>query len=348
MPSVPGTPTFQADRLVAADTWSFTDLTLRPSIQQALYLKDALDLFKDAADLHQIPTPSGRKVDFEKDLLPHLDGEVVVAVGGPVDHPQYSLLVHTNDVDGMLRLLADDPAAVFTRDARGALRSQARHGTDALAGYKNWVVYTNGASTLDAILDRLDGKGGPTLATEPRYRSVVDKLSGDRLGYGYLDVTPLVGQMPRNTPRFSESLTTHGRVAYSLGFEAGPESGVQVLGVQSVFMPDTPSVGTLPPSPDALVAMDRLPQNSMVAVAVSNIDTQSSFAALEKDQRDSGALDALLADAAGPYALAVTPPSDGADPSVNKFVGGLFFLTRVAPGVSAVDLDALDDAIGQG
>src|ERR1051325_4174453 len=83
-------PKFQADALVGADTWSFTDITLRPSIQQALQTRDVTDIFsgpaEDAgADLHQLPTPSGQIVDFEKDVLPMLDGEVVVAASGSID-----------------------------------------------------------------------------------------------------------------------------------------------------------------------------------------------------------------------------------------------------------------------
>src|ERR1700716_2044818 len=96
-PSVPRGPTFHADALVGADTWSFTDLTLRPSLQQALYLRDVMDLLNGSAtaagtDLHQLPTPSGRVVDFEQDVLPHLDGEVAVAVSGPADEPHYLVL----------------------------------------------------------------------------------------------------------------------------------------------------------------------------------------------------------------------------------------------------------------
>src|SRR5437868_1441176 len=96
-------PKFQADTLVAADTWSFTDVTLRPSVQQALQTRDVMDVFSGAAadagaDLHQLPTPSGRIVDFEKDVLPHLDGEVIVAASGAIDNPLVTVLVHTNDV----------------------------------------------------------------------------------------------------------------------------------------------------------------------------------------------------------------------------------------------------------
>src|SRR6266568_7297809 len=123
LPAVPPGPTFHADALVGADTWSFTDLTLRPSVQQALYLRDVMDVLNGSAtaagtDLQHLPTPSGRVVDFEQDLLPHLDGEVVVAVSGPADAPHYMVLIHTNDVDGMLRLLSDETQPAFTKDSQ--------------------------------------------------------------------------------------------------------------------------------------------------------------------------------------------------------------------------------------
>src|SRR5215813_5980480 len=106
LPSVSGEPTFQADALVGADAWFFNDITLRPSIQQALRAKDVMDLLDTPAadvgvDLHELPTPSGRIVDFEQDLLPHLDGEVGVALSGSEDDPQTVVVAHTNDIDGI-------------------------------------------------------------------------------------------------------------------------------------------------------------------------------------------------------------------------------------------------------
>src|SRR5262245_40739292 len=94
LPSILGEPKFQADALVGPDTWSLTNVTLRPSLQQALHTREIMDLFDGPAadagfDLHHLPTPSGRVLDFERDLLPHLDGEVVVAFSGPTDEPEF-------------------------------------------------------------------------------------------------------------------------------------------------------------------------------------------------------------------------------------------------------------------
>jgi hypothetical protein len=232
LPAISGAPSFHADTLVGPETWSFTDLTLRPSIQQALYAKDVMDLFVDPAssvgvDLDRLPTPSGRAVNFEKDVLPHLDGEVVVAVSGPSADPRFTVLVHTNDVDHTLRLVAEEAQPVLTRDARGATHYDPHDGPNVMVGYKNWVVFTHSVAERDQILNRIDGKGGPSLATDARYRSVVDRLTGDRLGYGYFDVSAVIEEISNEDARLVDALQARGRVAYSLGFEAGPEAGVR-------------------------------------------------------------------------------------------------------------------------
>ena len=71
LPAVLGTPTFQAATLASPDAWSFTDVTLRPSVQQALYARDVFNFYADqtapGGSLNQLPTPSGRSIDFEKD-----------------------------------------------------------------------------------------------------------------------------------------------------------------------------------------------------------------------------------------------------------------------------------------
>ena len=54
--------------------------------------------------------------------------------------------------------------------------SESSSGPTLIAGYKNWVIYTDSGNLRDQTLDRLDGKGGPSLATDARYHSVVDRL----------------------------------------------------------------------------------------------------------------------------------------------------------------------------
>jgi hypothetical protein len=349
LPSVAPGPTFRADALVGADTWSFTDLTLRPSVQQALYLRDVMDLLNGSAtaagvDLHHLHTPSGRMVDFEQDLLPHLDGEVVVTVNGPADEPHYMVLIHTNDVEGTLRLLSDETQKLLTKDSRGAMYYEPQRGTDFVVGYKNWVFYTNSSALRDQTLDRIDGKGTPSLATEARYRSVVERLAGDRFGFGYLDIAPLLERVSKDDARLTSALQAKGRMAYSIGIEEVPAAGVRALGMRMEFMPDQALTLGKVSSGDALEAMDRLPRGSMLAFAGSNLGLYAeSFAALSEDEQVFGELHALLGLFAGPYALGVTPPSveaRGGGEGLGAALGGLFFVAKLAPDVDVDQLGA--------
>jgi hypothetical protein len=334
LPSISSRPVFHADTLVGPETWSFTDLTLRPSVQQALYAKDVMDLFVDPAnsaglDLDRLPTPAGRTVNFERDVLPHLDGEVVVALSGPSDDPLITVLVHTNDVDGTLRLVAEEAQPVLTRDARGATHYTAQSGPNVIAGYKSWVVFTHSAGERDRILDRIDGKGLPSLATDARYRSVVDRLTGDRLGYGYFDVAAVMEEISTEDARLAEALQARGRLAYALGFEAGPEAEVRAVGLRTEYIPDTPKAPSTSANGDALQVMDQLPKGSMLAIAGSSIGLYAeSIAALSDDERIPVELQSLLLQFAGPYALAVTPPSGTGEDEV---IGGVFFVAGLVP-----------------
>src|SRR4051794_8256919 len=272
LPSV-NEPKFQGDALVGADTWSFTDMTLRPSLQQALHAKVVMDLLSgpidDAgADLHHLPTPSGRVVDFEVDVLPHLDGEVVVALTGSTDNPNYVVLIHTNDVDGSIGLLADDARPRLVRDARGVTRVDSPGERSDVVGYKSWLVYATTDALRNQTLDRIDGKTDGNLATDGRYRAVVDRLVGDRLGFGYVNVTPLLENAVSQQRRFATpAFEGRGRMAYAFGFEDGPRPDVHVLGMRMEYIPDQPLTTQRASTGDSLQAMDRLPKASVLAFA---------------------------------------------------------------------------------
>jgi hypothetical protein len=356
LPSISGPPAFHADALVGPGTWSFTDLTLRPSVQQALYAKDVMDLFVDPAksagvDLSDLPTPSGRSVNFERDVLPHLDGEVVVAVSGSTDDPHVTVLVHTNDVEGTLRLVAEEAQPRLTRDARGATHYDPLDGSNVIVGYKNWVVFTRSAVERDQVLDRIDGKGGPSLATDPRYRSVVDRLSGDRLGFGYFDVSAVIEDIPTEDVRLVEALQASGRVAYSLGVGAGPEPRVRALELRLEYLPDVPRPMPASPSGDALDVMDQLPKGSLLAIAGSSIGLYAdSLAALGDDERIPAELQSVLDQLAGSYALSVTAPNAdamGTGDQVSDVIGGLFFIAGLVPDADVDLLQAAAETIAE-
>jgi len=351
LPGVSGASVFQADALVAADTWSFTDLTLRPSMQQALYTQDVLDAFASvtesgAGDLHHLPTPSGRTVDFEQDVLPHLDGEVAIGLSGPVS-PQahYTFLVHTNDARALLGLLVDHEDPALSADARGVIRYAPLDGKWVAAGYKDWIIYTDSPGSLDQTLDRIDARGGPSLATEPRYRSMIGRLPADRLGFGYLDLGPvLVDRRSSRETRVADALGARGRMAYSLAFEAGPEEGVRALSVRSEFAPEGPSAPVTPPKRDALLAMDRLPRGSVAAFASSSSSQQvDTFAgAMSEGEGTPPELESFLQTLAGPFAVGITPPLTGTgDGARGSVIGGLFFVGQLVPDADAAGVQDL-------
>lgn len=357
LPSISLEPRFQADALVDADTWSFTDVTLRPSLTQAFRTSEVLDRFAGPAsdagfDLRRVPTPSGRFIDLEKDVLPRLDGEVAVAASGPINAPLYLVLVHTNDIEGTLRLFAREAQPRFTKDARGVTHYASSEADTFVAGYKNWIVYASTAELRDQTLDRIDGKGGPSLASDAEYRSAVERLSGDRLGYGYANLAPILQQSRFGAPAFfDEPLENSGRVAYSFGFDDGPAAGVHVLGMAIEYVPDTPRPGQSTGAGDALAAMDRLPKATMVAFAGPSFNIYAqSFDALGEltDKESLAGLQFILAHFAGPHAFGVAAPTtierigfdeeDDFSNVIGRLIGGVFVIARVAPDVDTAEL----------
>ena len=306
------------------------------------------------ADLHHLPTPSGRVVDFEKDVLPHLDGEVVVALSGSTTTPAIVVLIHTNDVDGSLGLVADDRRPRLTRDARGVTRIDASSESADVVGYKNWLVYASTDALRNQTLDRIDGKTDGNLATDSHYRAVVDRLMGDRLGFGYVNITPLLEKAVTQQRRFaSPALEGRGRMAYTFGFENGPQPDVHVLGVRMEYVPDQPLTSQRASTGDSLQAMDRLPKASIFALAGPDLGMYADTLGTLSDDPDVPAeLSAVLDQFAGPYAAGVTRPviapgsldAGSFEDVLGKLIGGIFFIAKLNPGA---DASVLSDAIDQ-
>jgi uncharacterized protein DUF3352 len=356
LPSVSGEPEFQASALVGADTWFFNDITLRPSIEQTLRAKEVMDLFEtpaaDAgADLHHVPTPSGRVVDFERDVLPHLDGEISLALSGSADDPQPVVVAHTNDIEGMLRLFAEEAQPKLTRDARGVTRYDAPSGDTFVAGYKNWLIYTATPDLREQVLDRIDGKGTPNLSSDERYHSVVGRLSGDRLGFGYVNLARLSDRLSQDDARLTGAAQVRGRMAYSFGFDRGPRAGLNVLGIRLEYSPDNPISSPVAGRADSLQAMDRLPKASMLAFAGSDLSAYSgSLSSLGTGEELPVELQALLSAFDGPYAMGITKPApvpgainqSSVGDNVNSLIGGLFLIAKPSPDA---DLDQIMQAV---
>jgi hypothetical protein len=332
LPTVLGTPSFQAATLAPPDAWSFTSVTLRPSVQQALYARDVFNFYADLSvggtSFSSLPKPSGGTVDFEKDVLPLLDGEVAVFLTGKPEQLQGVLLIHTNNPESVLRLLAEEAAPKFTRDARGAIRYT--NGLSQAAGYKNWVTFAQDDATVTQTLDRIDGKGGPSLATQPRYQSAVQRLNGDYLGYGYLDITPLFDSPTFRDLQPDSALAARGRMAYSLAFGAGAQGGMRALDLRTEFIAETLPPPTAAERGDALSAMDLLPKGNAIAFSGSSIgQVAESLETLSEDVVPDDVL-TLLRTFTGPYAVGVSPVSGGGLDATN-FLASLFFLGQLAP-----------------
>src|SRR5205085_8079375 len=109
------------------------------------------------------------------------------------------------------------------------------------------------------------------------YHSVVDRLTGDRLGFGYVDLGPLVDRTLKDDAQLANVLQGRGRMGYSFGFEAGPQPNAHMLGVRFEYSPDKPVPTPVRTDSDTLSAMDRLPKASMLAAAGPdlNVSTRS-------------------------------------------------------------------------
>jgi hypothetical protein len=348
LPAALGAPSFQAASLVSPDAWAFTDLTLRPSVQQALYVKDVFDLYSNlkgpgGIGLSDLPTPSGRPVDFEKDVLPRLDGDVAFAASGTLDQPHGVGLVHTNDVNSILTLFAEERSPVFTKDARGAIRYD--NGVVLAAGFKNWVVFSDDAFLLEQTLDRIDGKGGPSLATQSRYQSVIERLNGDRLGFGYVDLAPLVDSAAFQAAKVKDTASARGRLAYSLAFAPGPDAGTRALDVRFEFMPDAPIAQKAVPKGDALAAMDRLPKGSAFAFSGSSIGQVSDALSAYGADQVPDEVETFLHSFSGPFALGGSLTSGGSLANPGDFLGLVAFLGQLTPDA---DVETVRDATTAG
>jgi hypothetical protein len=278
-------------------------------------------------------------------VLPYLDGEVALALSGSIDTPDYTLLVHSSDVERIMRLTAAEANPRLNRDPRGVVHYDPQRGREVVLGYKSWVVYASTPTAGDQALDHIDGKGGPTLASQSRYQSVVARLTGDRLGFGYVDVVPIFERAAASSddPRVADLFASGGRAAYAFGFDQSPDAGVWALGMRLEYAPDGPLPFSAASSADALAAMDRLPKSSMLAVAGPDIGLYGeSLAALAEDDEVTSELRAFLAQFAGPYAVGVAAPLDTRGPAsaASTFVGGIFFLATVAPDADPDEVSA--------
>ncbi len=306
-PTAAGSP-FQAAAIAPADAWSFSSVTLRPGPAQAILLQRLINAFTsqpgfDTAWASARTTKiDGRQVDLEKDVLPLLDGEIALALRGTSQPIDAILFYHSSAPDKLGALLVEG-APPPVKGSKGELVWTASSG-QAVA-YKGWFVTASPATPAAQLVDLIDGKGGPSLATTDFYRKATSGLPGDRVGYGVIDlqaVAPALVEAAAGTvdpSALDPSALAGARVAYAV--VATPDG----LDVRVDVASDNPK----PPEPtdheDLMLVADHLPAQSLVALAgtalhVSDAQVQALQGRVD-DERASALLD-LLGAASGEFA----------------------------------------------
>lgn len=275
---------FRTAAFVPSDTFLYATVTLRPGLFQ---LKDAASVataftgqpgFADAlrADFATAGAPA---TDVQRDILPLLDGETSFAVYGDVLSPHAAFFAHSSDPARLLRLIATaEHASAPTQTYHGALvdASLGANGTDSVAGAADngWLVLDvsspgTGVVDLDGIIDRMADSSEASLAATTRYRGVVDRLPGGKLGFVYLDSSaPLPALVSQASglvaPAMQRYLATFsGRAAIALS----AANDAMRLSWESI--PDAPSQPAIASTPgDTRAAFRRLPSDTLAAVAV--------------------------------------------------------------------------------
>lgn len=290
--------TFQAASLVPGDSYLFGTFTARPGLWQALNAAPAVEAFTsqpgfDAAVRgwqDRMQSYDGRRIDFDREILPLVDGEVAVALFGPLADttPSFIWLARSNDPQKLLRTLTTylrQPEA--TRGYKGAFVSVGgttrsggvENAYNVAAAHKEWVLFGSSRAAVEQAIDRLEGNTKGSLAEQERYRTIIDRLPRGKLGFAYLNSSPLLTQATRYSgwpsPEVRDAAEPlYGRAALSAmlssdGLELNWES-----------MPNRP-----PRAPresvrgDALKAFDRLPADTFAALGADNMP--AVFSSLE-------------------------------------------------------------------
>jgi hypothetical protein len=203
---------FKAAAYFPRDTWMFADMTVRPGLAQLLSSRNLVEAFTsqpgyDKAIRALETTSSGSSVDYEREVLPLIDGEIALGVMGPTTTPEWLAMVHSNDPDKLLRVLAASEKAPEPRDRyKDALYFERGQVMTASSQSKGWVVSGLSRSLVEQTLDRLSsGSSSDNLGVTDRYQSVVNRLPGERVGFMYFDSRPVM-----TSPDVKKSLSQVG------------------------------------------------------------------------------------------------------------------------------------------
>ncbi len=194
----------RAATLLPADTWFFSEVTLRPSLTQLGAATRLANAFTSQpgwdAYVQQLSGTAGvGSENLLTDALTLLDGEVAVGIFGALPTgsgatPSFTVLAHASNPDRLVQMLAEPglSATPPTKDARGA-NVYTFPGPGNVATFQNWLVIASSQTILDDTLGRISGGTSTTsLNDQPRFKALLNRLPSDRLGLQYLDTGALL------------------------------------------------------------------------------------------------------------------------------------------------------------
>jgi len=275
--------TFRSAAFLPRDTWLMATTTLRPGFLQSLNSAAIVDAFvkrpgSDEALKSLQKSADTAGVDARTEVVPLLTGEVAVAVSGTVQAPSGVGLLETSEPEKLLRVLAksakaSEPADRY-RDGPSFEAGTARSPTYYIASPRGWVILSTARADAERAYDRIES-GGDSLAADPRYRGVMERLPTDKLGYLYVDMRAVFGDptvrkqidaLPAEARDRLDPLSS--RIAMSI------EAQSDGIAAHWESIPDralSPKTGLS--SGNALMAVDRLPSDTLFAVGGHDLPT---------------------------------------------------------------------------
>ena len=264
---------FHTAQYFPRDTWMYGSITLRPGFSQlnaARTLSDAFTSqpgFDEAVKaLNTTPTRTSN-LDYQKDVVPLLDGEIAIGAFGATTQPDFLLMMHSSDPEKLLHVLAASDNAPEPRDRyKGALYYIDSNNRMAAAS-KGWIVTSANRSTVEQALDRLDAASSDSLAQSDRYQSVVSRLPGDKLGFLYFDSRPAM-----NSPQVQQSLAQAGSAMTDYLAPLTGRAAVSLLAANDGLemrwesIPDQAPHQTTFARGNSLTALQRMPGDTLFAV----------------------------------------------------------------------------------
>lgn len=199
IPAYTAAAQFRAASFLPADTWLFSEVTLRPSLTQLAGASRLADAFTKQpgwdAYVQRVSGPAGpQATKLATDVLGLLDGEVAVGAfgsfGSSAQIPQVVAVAHSSDPDGLINLITKTEGITLpppTKNAQGA-SVYVLPGNATVATFHGWLVVASSSNVMELTLNRIGGvttSGG--LNDAPHFKALVGRLPADRLALEYID-----------------------------------------------------------------------------------------------------------------------------------------------------------------